>query len=92
MNDDDESATIDDLVERVVHLEAALEAMVAALKGDLVTLRHDLVKLKRARTPAPPQRPPTRQSGRLPAQNAPRRTISEELALKTAQRDPRSEK
>lgn len=91
MNDDDESATIDELVERVVHLEAALEAMVAALKGDLVTLRHDLVKLKRARTPAP-ARPPTRQSGRLPAQNAPRRTISEELALKTAQRDPRSEK
>lgn len=91
MNDDDETATIDELVERVVHLEAALEAMVAALKGDLVTLRHDLVKLKRARTPAPP-RPATRQSGRLPAQNAPRRTISEELALKTAQRDPRSEK
>lgn len=85
---DDESVTIDALVERVVRLEMALDQMVAALKTDLTSLRHDLVQLKRARTPAPPRsaRPPSSQKP------PPKRTISEELAMKTTQRDPRSEK
>jgi hypothetical protein len=83
------SVTVEELVERVEQLENALDSMVAALKADLASLRQDLARLPRGSTTTPPRRPEPI-SQRPGARTAPRRTISEEIAL-NARRDPRSD-
>lgn len=85
------SVTVEELVQRVEQLEKALDSMVAALKADLAGLRQDLARLPPRGSIATSSKRPEPLPGRTAARPAPRRTISEEVAMKARQRDPRSD-
>ena len=80
-----------DLVERIEQLEAGLERMLLAVRNDLAALREELLQLEPESTR--PTKPPAsiqNAGARAPA-SGPKRTLSEELALRKKTRDPRTD-
>jgi hypothetical protein len=79
--------TVGDMMRRIDAMEGTIQRMLSAFKEDLDSLREDLRRLEAPPSPAVSRRttPPPMDAAR----QAPKRTISEEIAAQ--KKDPRSD-